>query len=48
MDSIKKNLNKIYIGVTAAAIAIALILCIDYAISRKAEATTSRSRRRPC
>ncbi len=41
MDSIKKNLNKIYIGVTAAAIAIALILCIDYAISRKAEKSES-------
>ena len=41
MDSIKKNLNKIYIGVTAAAIAIALILCIDYAISRNAEKSES-------
>ena len=41
MDSIMRNLNKIYIGVAVAAIVIALILCVDYGISRKAEKSES-------
>ena len=41
MNSIKHNLNKIYIGITAAAIVIALILCIDYGIGRNAEKSES-------
>ena len=41
MDSIKQNLNKIYIGVTAAAIVIALVLCADYGIRRNTEKSES-------
>lgn len=41
MESIRKNLNKIYIGVAAAAILIAIVLCVDYGISRKAEKSES-------
>ena len=41
MDSIKQNLNKIYIGVTAAAIVIALVLCVDYGIRRNTEKSES-------
>ena len=41
MESIRKNLKKIYIGVAAAAILIAIVLCVDYGISRKAEKSES-------
>ena len=41
MESIRKNLNNIYIGVAAAAILIAIVLCVDYGISRKAEKSES-------
>ena len=41
MESIKKNLNKIYLGVAAAAVLIAIVLCVDYGMSRKAEKSES-------
>lgn len=40
-EKIKKNLDKICIGITAAAILIALVLCIDYGISRNSEKSES-------
>lgn len=41
MESIKNNLNKIYLGVAAAAVLIAVVLCVDYGVSRKAEKSES-------
>ena len=37
MDFIKQNRNRIYLGITIAALVLAVILCIDYSARRKAE-----------
>ena len=37
MDYIKNHRNQIYIGITAVALILAIVLCCDYVIRRKAE-----------
>ena len=37
MDYVKKHRNQIYIAVTVIALVVAVVLCLDYSIRRKAE-----------